>query len=136
MQRVAGLHEKIAAAVAVLHDRGNGIARLRLLDEGADVGVLGDAGIVLLGDRLTRDQLAVGVNDLIDHLARTVHAPLPDLRLPLGDLIALSVDRGVLRRLGERLVVGEARGDLNEDLRLAHIDLDHLHRADRDAHAL
>ena len=136
VQRVAGLHEQIAAAVAVLHDRGNGIARLRLLDEGADVGVLGDAGIVLLGDRLTRDQLAVGVNDLIDHLARTVHALLPDLRLTLGDLIALGVDRGVLRRLGERLVVGEARGDLNEDLRLAHVDLDHLHRADRDAHAL
>ena len=42
VQRVAGLHEQIAAAVAVLHDRGNGIARLRLLDEGADVGVLGD----------------------------------------------------------------------------------------------
>ena len=129
---IAGLHQKIAAAVALGDNGLDRVAALRLVDERAGVGDLRDGGVVLLLHRLTGDELAVGIHDLINDVARAVDALLDDLRLALGDAVRRGGQRGVGSRLGGGLIVGEVRGNGDLDLFLRDVDQHHLKRADRD----
>ena len=135
MHGIAGLHQKIAAAV-LLGDNGlDRVAAARLIDQRADIADLCNGGIVLLLHRLAGDELTVGVHDLVNNVVRTVDTLLHDLRLALGDAVGRTRQHSVLGRLGDRLIVGEvgANGDLHRLVR--HVDQHHLERADRDLQA-
>ena len=132
---IAGLHQKVAAAVALGDNGLDRVAALRLVDERADIADLSDGGIVLLLHRLAGNELAIGVHDLVNDVACAVDALLHDLRLALGDAVGRARQHSMLGCLDDGLIVGEVGTDGDLDRFVRHVDQHHLERADRDLQA-